>query len=1151
MHAARVTSLVSALLLLGSTLLAQSSTGVITGQVVDPAGASVPEAQVVLTHQLTGVKATLKSNAQGDFVFPSVLPGLYSVTIEASGFKKLIRTGITLTASERLALGSITLQIGGVSDSVTVTSEAPPVQSESQERSAVLNDKQMTYLSAQGRDYLNMLKVLPGVTYPDNGGSQALGESGAPIVQGVRGDYMSMNVDGVVANNRGVAYTENMMNLDSIAEVKVLLGNYQAEYGKNAGAVINVITKGGTQEFHGGAYWYKRHEMFNANSFFNNRNRAAKSRYRYNTIGYNIGGPIYIPGKFNTEKDKLFFFFSGENQPNKQPGGFRTYTMPTTAERGGDFSQSYEPNGSQIVVKDPLAAGAQFPGNIIPSSRINAQTQKLLGVFPTPNFLDTTISKRNYNYTIDDVRDNPVNQQVLRVDYNPTSKWRTYFRGMDMTVDQQGRTATANGNAWGIEQGYKTRNPNISFNATYIASPTIVNELSIGMSRWEEQQTITDSELAKLQRDKLGITLGQLNPANNPLKLIPAMSFSGLTGAASVGFDGRFPMENTVKAWSFSDSFTKVFANHTLKAGIYFEIGDYLQSHHGSNFAGNFNFGRNALNPYDSNHPYATALLGYFQTYTEVNTRVEYWPQNKVMEWYVQDKWKISRRLTLDYGVRFTYDIPAYLETNQGGNFDATVYSRSAMPLLYTPGFNANRQRVAVDPRDGQLYPASYIGLFVPGTGNPTSGAIQAGTPGYARGFLNSNGVLAAPRIGFAYDPFGNGKTAIRAGFGTFINARPRSGQTGDMAFNPPVQLTPTQYYGNVDTFASTSGLLAPTNFTRTVETDAHLVSMYNLTFGIQRTLDKRTMVDVAYSGNMGRHLGQTRQLNVIPYGTRFLSTSIDPTTNTPLPDNFYRPYYGYGNIPYLEFAGTSSYHSLQTQIKRNFSHGLQYGLAWTWSKAMNYGDSYDSGVPAYLSPHFWSYGPAGYDRTHSVVANWVWDTPKVSRVFNHAITKWVLDDWQISGIAAFVSGSPRGIGLSLSDGADLTGGGDGTSVVLTGPAILDKGDRTFDRYFNTSVFARPALGTVGSGAAATRYAFRGPGINNFDLTFFKNFPIKERVKIQFRWEMYNAFNHTQFNGVNTTAQFNAAGQQINTQFGQVTSARDPRIQQMSLRLTF
>ncbi len=1132
----------------------QTSAGVISGHVADPQGNSVPGAEITLTQQLTSVKMNTKTDTAGDFVFPSVLPGQYAITVTAPGFKRFEKRDYNLSASERLNAGILALEVGSLNQEVTVTAEATAVQTASQERSALLNDKQMSMLSTQGRDYLTMLKVLPGVTYPDGGGTQALGTSGAPIINGTRNDYTSLSLDGVVANNRGIGTTENMVNLDTVSEVKVLMSNYQAEYGKNAGPIINVVTKGGTQQFHGTGYWYKRHEMWNANNFFNNRSNLARGRYRYNTLGYNVGGPIYWGDKFNKEKDKLFFFWSQEYLPNLSPS-VRTYTFPTDLERKGDFSQSLQSNGALIPVKDPLS-GANFPGNVVPVTRINTNTQKLLSVFPMPNFFDRNITRGNYNYQVNDTVDRPVNQQLLRIDYNPTAKWRTYFRGMDMSVKQNGFATTANSNAWGIQQTYDTTNPNVAWNATFLASPTLVNEFSFGLSRWTEIQAITPSELEKLNRDKLGIKIGQFYPQNNPLGVIPSASYGSIpTGSASVAYDGRFPMDNYVNAWSISDGLTKVYKSHTLKFGIYWEWAEYLQSHHagsGGTFAGSFAFGRDTNNPYDSGHAYANALLGNFSTYTEVTTRVDYQPVNKVLEFYAQDTWKVNRKLTLDYGVRFTIDQPSYQRLDVGGNFDLSIYDRSKAPMLFYPALDAAGKRVAQNPLNGALFPASYIGRFVPNSGDPNVGAVKAGTAGYPRGFVESNGLMAAPRVGLAYDPFGDGKTAIRGGFGMFLNARARSGQVGDMSFNPPVQSFPIQYYGNVDSFLSSSGTVAPSNFTRVLERNANLPSIYNMTLGVQRNVGFQTVLDVAYVGNVGRHLGQTMQLNTLPYGVRFLPSSADKTTaSSPLPDVFMRPVYGWGNLPYLSFGGNSSYHSLQTQVRRNFSKGLQFSGAYTWGKAMGYGDAYDAGIAVYNNPRYWNYGPVTYDRTHSLVFNWVYNLPNVGTYMGNSISKLMFDNWQVSGIASFVSGSPRGVGLSLSDGADLTGGGDGNTAVMTGPAMLSKSERTFDRFFNTSVFARPAKFERGAGAAASAYAFRGPGINNWDLTVFKNIPVKEKLAFQFRWEMYNAFNHTQYNGVNTTAQFDAKGAMVNTAFGQITSARDPRIQQMSLRVTF
>jgi hypothetical protein len=530
---------------------------------------------------------------------------------------------------------------------------------------------------------------------------------------------------------------------------------------------------------------------------------------------------------------------------------------------------------------------------------------------------------------------------------------------------------------------------------------------------------------------------------------------------------------------------------------------------------------------------------------------VDYDPINHVFEWYVQDNWKVNKRLTLDYGVRFTVDLPQVFKKDIGGNFDGAAYNRGKLPLLYVPGKNAAGARVAVDPTTGATYPQAYIGLFVPGTGDYTVGSIAAGAQGYPRGFVASNGLLPAPRIGFAYDPFGDGKTAIRGGFGIILNARPRSGQQGDLSSNPPARYQPQIIDGNVDSITTTTGLIGPSSFGRVLDRHLRELSTYSMSLGVQRNIGFNSVLDVAYVGNLGRHLGQEMNINQLPYGIRFLSSSNDPTTNKPLPDEFLRPYYGYSSLPFYSDAGTSSYHSLQVQLCRSFRHGLQYGLAYTWSKAMDYGDSYNSTVATSNNWHYWNYGPAGYDRTQQIVVNWAYDLPRASTLVKSSVVKAVFDNWQFSGTYALVSGAPKGIGLTLTDGADLTGGGDGSTVVMTRSARLSGDKQTSYQYFDTSVFRRPLLSERGSGAAVTRDAFRGPGTNNWDLTFFKNVPIREKVTFQVRWEMYNAFNHTQYSDLDTGARFDASGKQTNTQFGQITAARNPRIQQLSLRFKF
>jgi hypothetical protein len=307
-------------------------------------------------------------------------------------------------------------------------------------------------------------------------------------------------------------------------------------------------------------------------------------------------------------------------------------------------------------------------------------------------------------------------------------------------------------------------------------------------------------------------------------------------------------------------------------------------------------------------------------------------------------------------------------------------------------------------------------------------------------------------------------------------------------------------------------------------------------------------VLDVAYAGTLGRNLLQLRNINTLPYGARFDVANQDPSQpGAALPDNFFRPYPGHGNITIDEYASSSNYNSLQLQVNRRFSQGLQLALAYTWSKSLDFASNDWGSVAQYINPRVWNYGPSDFDRPHNLNISWLYDFPKLTSVVKNPVVGFVFDNWQVSGVATFQTGQPRSVGIDLQ-GRDTTGGGDGVRVDIIGPIALSKGEKTFDRWINTAGAAMPALRSPGN---ASRAQFYGPGVNNFDLSFFKNFPIKEQMRVQLRWEMYNAFNHTQFSGLNSTARFNTSGQQINTEFGRLTGARDPRIMQGSLRFQF
>jgi hypothetical protein len=624
--------------------------------------------------------------------------------------------------------------------------------------------------------------------------------------------------------------------------------------------------------------------------------------------------------------------------------------------------------------------------------------------------------------------------------------------------------------------------------------------------------------------------------------------------------------------FSFSDGLSKVWGAHLFKAGFHFQHGLYNQYHQAgsNNFPGNFNFATDANNPNDSGNPYANAVLGNFDTYTEGTNRVNYAPITKIVEWYVQDHWKVASRLTVDVGLRFTYAMPMSPANNNAGNFYPAVFNPAQVPVLFMPA-KIGGKNVAINPLTNAQVPAVYGGLIVPNSGNTTNGVITPTTPGFPSSMVYSDGVLTAPRFGFAWQPFRDGKTVVRGGGGIYYSPRLDIGTLGNLFFNPPAIFNPQQFYGTVATAVNGTGLLSPSSFSRDIDPHAKTVTAYQTNFGIQRNVGWGTVVD-AYVGSFGRHLGEVVQLNQVPYGAEFLPQNQNPQTNTPLNDNFFRPFPGYGNIPQQIFEGNSSYHSMQLQITRRFAQGLQFGFVYTRSKALDYAEGDSTANPSgtsntvarFLNRRVWNYGLASYDRPNVLTFYFLWNVPRLSKLLPNPLVKAIFDGWQISDITTFESGQPLAVTLSTNPSVNFTGGGDGARPVLVANPILPSDQRTFYQYFNVAAFKEPTpidpKSCTASGCPPITIAnignmptmpIRGPGVANFNTSLFKNVMVKERLAFQLRAEAYNLFNHTQYQNVNTTVQFNAAGQQINAAAGNITSARDPRIMQFALRVSF
>ncbi len=1166
----------------GGVARAQTSSAAISGHVVDKSNGAVAGAKVTLVNQLTNVRVEAKVRQDGDFIFPDVQPGTFTVVIDAPGYKELRKVNLVLSASQNLSAGTMVLDVGQVSEQVTVSADVTPIQTTSAERSEVLDNKQMENLLAVGRDAMALTRTMPGVVVSGGSGgygASSLGTEAMPTVNGVSSEYNSATIDGVTGNTRGLSTLDTPLNLDAIQQITILTANYQAQYGKTAGSNINIVTKNGTSHFHGTAYEYFRNEDLNANSWFNNYTGAPRARYRYNTIGGTIGGPIFWPGKFDSHKDKLFFFVSLEYSPITTPDGLKYYRVPTQAEVNGDFSQTYNQGtatqtpSTLVRIKDPNSSGAcavnsAAPGpgcyqtNMIPAGQINKQEQALLNIIyqntlvlnPQFAFSNVAISSNNYNYITNYSSNKPVNQEIFRIDYAPTQKLHMFGRGDLETVNDDDFSSPANSLPWLMRVNYKTTNPNFVFNVIYTFSPTVVNELNLGTAGWSETQLYKSSDLAKAQLNSNGYNIPALYPGVNPLNLLPAVSF-GLTNSANFGWDSRFPMADQVRSYSATDNVTWILGKHTLKAGVDAQTDSYLQVNH--NRVGNFSYATDTKNPNNLNFSYANTLLGSFDTMTEVTQLVNYKPRTNAFEWYTQDQWQATKKLLLDYGIRYSWAMAQKLSA--GNNFAPSIYTASNAPLLYQPLNSTN----SIDPTTGLKYPAAYAGLFVPNTGNLSNGVLSVNTKGYPQGTVYGNGILFAPRVGFAFDPTGRGDMVLRGGYGIFYNVRARSGQEGDLTNNAPTTNSPEQFYGNINTFQTAGGLNGPFGVSHAIPLHAPEIYTENVSLGIQQKVGWGTVFDMAYVGTFGRHVSDYTPVNEVPYNAEFLWTSHSPAGGI-LPDNFFRPYPGFGTINMQYFNLTSNYNALQAQVTHRFNKGLEFGVAYTWGRAMDFTDSYNGTVARYQNLRAWNYGPAGWDIRNNLVVNYLWNLPKVSHTWNNFFTRAVLDNWQISGIASRISGAPGSIGLKTSNSANITGGGDGARVRLTCDPMASA-PRTFGHWFNPACVTVPIAGSPATSATsgfkpgdpgnAPKVDYYLPADTNFDTALFKNIPFYREATLQFRLETYNTFNHPEFNALNNTATFKDANSSGNAQtdatFGQLTGALNPRLLQLALRINF
>ena len=1136
--------------------LAQEAT--IVGTVTDPSGAAVANASITVTNLDTGLARTLTTSSDGQYVAPDLHIGRYSVRAAASGFKTTEQQNITLQVNDRTRV-DLKLAVGSAQEQVTVEAAAIAVQSDTGEVSDVITGQQLSQLATNGRSMYSLISLTPGAS-SGQGDFQIptpVGGDANVSFNGMRQSHNLYLLDGSESSDRGGAGGSDVMpSMDAIAEFRQMTSNYSAEYGLSSAATMTAVIKSGTKQYHASAWEFLRNDALDARNYFN-RPPAKVAELRFHTFGFNVGGPV----DFWAKEHKTFFFYNMEWRRLIQ-GQTLTQTVPDTAWYGGAFPASLPiivpsaanvtaaylfrncPGGAAYGPANNIVQGSPFPNNTIPTCMIDPNSTSLLnaGIFPANNGLSggkpAFLGGNNVPTS--------VKEEIVRIDHQFNTKFSVYGHYLREQIAQNFGTSMWSGD--NVPTASNTfGNPSYSYvvHTTYVINPTLLNEVAFNENG--NQINILPSHLIARPSD---FTSNRIFSGPNNLNRIPEIHLAGTTNTDYT--NASWPWNNKAVDYQIRDDLSWTKGAHQLKMGGSWALYKKVQDLFG-NTQGSFTFNDNF-----TGLDFADFLLGAGSGYNELAVQDSGKWNNVSWAAYVQDNWRVNNRLTLNLGLRWDGAPHTYEANNRMGNFYPNLYNTADAPIFADAAGNniaPNSPGLGTSPNPILAGTQFYLnGIGIPGR-----------TPGVPKGLVNNQWAAFGPRVGFAYDLTGAGKTVLRGGFGMMYeriqgndmyNAGPNVPFSTNINFsnveleNPGTQLSNGQPLVAPITVASITGLDKVNN---------KMPVSYQYSVGIQHALSARTVLELQYVGNQNRNQNAYLETNLPDLTTQipalFANNNADYNRRV--------QYLGFHSIRQTENIQSSHYNGFQAQIHSQIHSDLQLQAAYTLSRAIDpaTGNNGVGDLNNFDNPYDVHYdnGPSGLDRTQIAFVNFIYDIPFLKNSSNKLL-KSTVGGWQVSGIVTLQTGEP----IHISEGgihncAQSTSNTDAKcvgSLLGTGniSSIIPNADnrpnvngsvsypKTATSWFSASAFSPTVAGTWGN---LPFNSIRGPGRQNWNLALFKSFVFSETrgSRLEFRAEFFNAFNHTEFNQVSNTF--------TNSDFGAVTSAHDPREIQLGLKLYF